>query len=275
MAFIVNGEYVGDELLFQEFRHLGGDRLNPRDAEAPQKIETLQRAAEEHVLNRTLLRQMALQQNFGVSAEEVEAERLRRWGSSSNTICGTGVFRAIEAELLVARMCAALTKHVLRPTRVEVERFYHANPKRFYQSERVHAAHIIKNVDRPEVEPEARAILVTAAAELDSGRSFAKVADRYSDCGGVGGSLGWIARGEMVEEFDQVVFALQEGERSAIFPTIFGLHIGTVLGRKPAGIQPFEEIRQPLARSLFEESRQAAIELAVAAAARRSTITVP
>ncbi len=154
-----------------------------------------------------------------------------------------------------------------------MEQFYRANPQQFYQPEKVHAAHIIKNIEAPADEPDARSALISAQLELTSGKPFAKVADRYSDCGG-GGLLGWIARGEMVEEFDEVVFSLKKGECSDIFRTVFGLHIATVLGRKAAGVSPFEEIRLSLSRSLFEQKKQAVIQRVLHDAMQRSRITV-
>ena len=176
--------------------------------------------------------------------------------------------------MLIDRFCKELTKPVPRPTRVEVEQFYRANPDIFHQRERIHVAHIIKNVDRPENEPVAMEVMEIANEELASGKPFAKVADRYSDCRGTGGSLGWMARGEMVKEFDDVVFALGKGERSAIFRTVFGLHIAVVLARRPAGVRPLEEIRHSLALNLWEGRRQKAIDGMLEQAVSRSQIVL-
>lgn len=254
---------------------MGGATSPVQDAVSQHRLEMLQHMAEQRVIHRVLLRQMALQEGFQISDAEVEAERRRRWGSSSNAICGTGVLQSFRTELLIARMCEKLTKHVPRPTRMEVDRFYRSHPEKFYQPERVHAAHIICNVDRPEdpkAESEARATLEAAETELAAGKPFAKVANRYSDCRGAGGSLGWIARGQMVDEFDNIVFALKRGERSPIFQTVFGLHIATVLEKKSAGVEPLEEIRHSLALSLLEGRRQSEIERVLTQAMRRSQI---
>lgn len=272
MALIVNGEYVSDELLFEELHHMGGAPPPVQDAVSQHRREMLQHVAEQRVIHRVLLRQMALQEGFQISEAEVEAERRRRWGSSNNAICGTGVLQSFRAELLIARMCEKLTRHVPRPTRMEVDHFYRAHPEKFYQPERVHAAHIIRNVDHPEAESGARATLEVAETELATGKPFAKVANRYSDCRGSGGSLGWIVRGQMVDEFDDVVFALKRGERSPIFQTVFGLHIATVLEKRSAGVEPLEEIRHSLALSLLEGRRQSEIDRVLTQAVRHSQI---
>jgi peptidyl-prolyl cis-trans isomerase C len=274
LALIVNGEYVSDDLLFEELRHMGGAMPPPHDAASQHRLEMLQHSAEQRAIHRVLLRQMALQEGFQIPDAEVEAERRRRWGSSSNAICGTGVLQSFRAELLIARMCEKLTRHVPRPTRMEVDHFYRAHPEKFYQPERVHAAHIIRNVEHPKSESKARATLEAAEAELAAGKPFAKVANRYSDCRGAGGELGWIARGQMVDEFDDVVFALKRAERSPIFQTVFGLHIATVLEKRSAGVEPLEEIRHSLALSLLEGRRQSEIDRVLTQVMRRSQIQV-
>jgi len=267
VALLVNGEYVADREFVEELQRLQGE-----DPHEQASIELLRHTAEERVIQRTLLRQMAVHAGFTVSAEEVETERRRRWGSSNNSVCGAGIIAALEADLLIAKMAAQLTKHVLRPSRADVERFYKSNLAKFHQPERVQTSHIIKNVDGPDAEVAAREAVANAERELDAGKPFAKVADLYSDCKGVGGAIGWIARGEMVKEFEEVVFALKKGERSPIFRSIFGWHIATVTGKKAAGTRPLEEVRMELARGIYEARRYDAITAAVTNVARRSTI---
>lgn len=98
-------------------------------------------------------------------------------------------------------------------------------------AEMVHAAHIVKNIDEHTSEPQAFTAIHAAQQLLQSGRSFADVADHVSDCRGGGGDLGWFPRGTMVEEFERVVFALRPGEVSEIFRSPFGFHITKVIDR--------------------------------------------
>lgn len=266
MALIVNGEYVGDAVLMEEERRVAGEHP------VPQHEDLLRHEALRRVVNRVLLRQMAIQSQVLVSDDEVEAERKRRWNRSGNSVCGAGVIEGIRNDLQMDHFCAGLTKHVLRPSRMEVEKFYRAHLENFYEPERVQVAHIVKNVERPEEEESARSTMIAAEKELISGHPFAKVANTHSDCAGGGGALGWVARGEMVDAFDDVVFALKKGERSPIFRTEFGFHIATVTGKKPAGVKPLEDVRLSLAHSLWEGRKQMTIEQAIVEIARRSRI---
>lgn len=63
---------------------------------------------------------------------------------------------------------------------------------------------------------------------LLNGADFDSVARAFSaDPGSAvqGGDLGWRRRGEMVEEFDQMMFALTPGRISPLVQTVFGFHV--------------------------------------------------
>ncbi|MEK9152773.1 MAG: peptidylprolyl isomerase [Patescibacteria group bacterium] len=67
--------------------------------------------------------------------------------------------------------------------------------------------------------------------KLKAGEKFEDLAKTYSgDLSNAqnGGDLGWFARGIMVKEFEDAVFALKAGETSGIIETQFGLHIARV-----------------------------------------------
>jgi peptidyl-prolyl cis-trans isomerase C len=63
-----------------------------------------------------------------------------------------------------------------------------------------------------------------------------------------------------VEEFDENVFSLAEGEFSDVFETRFGFHIARLNSRRPAGIQPLSLMRDAIARELFERRKRRALD---------------
>jgi len=139
---------------------------------------------------------------------------------------------------------------VRKPTRKEVDLYYKTHRSSFFAPERVHVLHIIKNIDDGD-RHSARLLLEGAERDLRSGMSFAEVANRYSDCSGNGGDLGWFPRDVMVEEFEEVVFNLQPGQVSPIFETRFGLHIALLLEKRLAGIRPLSEVYDEIADGLY------------------------
>lgn len=74
---------------------------------------------------------------------------------------------------------------------------------------------------------EALATVTRLKEEVTSGSDFAELAKRHSDCpsGGEGGDLGYFSPGQMVPEFDTVVFKLQPGQVSDVVETAFGYHL--------------------------------------------------
>lgn len=86
----------------------------------------------------------------------------------------------------------------------------------------------------------ARHILVTTKGQcgelkqkLDEGADFADLAARYSKCpsGKSGGDLGEFGPGQMVPEFDQVVFSGDLGVVHGPVKTQFGYHLLEIMSR--------------------------------------------
>lgn len=87
----------------------------------------------------------------------------------------------------------------------------------------------------------ARHILVNSKEEcvqlkkqIDSGADFAEVAQKHSQCpsGKSGGELGEFAPGQMVKEFDEVVFSAEVGKTHGPVQTQFGYHLIQITNRE-------------------------------------------
>ncbi len=70
-------------------------------------------------------------------------------------------------------------------------------------------------------------------AEIEAGADFAKVAKKHSQCpsGKQGGALGEFSPGQMVKEFDEVVFSGEVGQVLGPVKTQFGYHLIEVTSR--------------------------------------------
>ena len=87
----------------------------------------------------------------------------------------------------------------------------------------------------------ARHILVNAReeceslkAKIENGEDFAKIAKQHSQCpsGQKGGALGEFRPGQMVKEFDDIVFSAEIGKTHGPVQTQFGYHLIQITSRK-------------------------------------------
>ena len=70
-------------------------------------------------------------------------------------------------------------------------------------------------------------------ARIEAGSDFAEVAREHSQCpsGKRGGELGEFGPGQMVKEFDEVVFSAEVGKVHGPVKTQFGYHIIEITNR--------------------------------------------
>ena len=73
----------------------------------------------------------------------------------------------------------------------------------------------------------------TLKSEIEAGADFAEVARQHSKCpsGHDGGDLGEFGRGQMVREFDEVVFSADLNKVQGPVKTQFGYHLLEVTSR--------------------------------------------
>jgi parvulin-like peptidyl-prolyl isomerase len=243
----VNNEQVEDEIIRDEIRNLRLRLAEAMPEEHPATIEARAKEwARENVIERVLLRQAAL-----ADPEPVPPEIIEKTGGN-----------AAEAELRfrIERLAVRHAGRIAPPRNKDVVEYYRQHRETMAIPESVRAAHIIKNVDEKTTEEQALAAIQEVEERIKAGADFAAVADELSDCPGNGGDLGWFPRGQMVPEFDAVVFALKLGEISPVFRTPFGFHIAMVHGHAPERIATFDEARPQIERLLMADKHQKALE---------------
>ncbi len=138
---------------------------------------------------------------------------------------------------------------------------YRAKPDRFKAEEQVHARHILIAGTTTESKAEAEKLL----KDLKDGADFAKLAEEKSaDKGSAakGGDVGYFGKGRMVPQFEQAAFELKnKNDLSGVVESQFGYHIIQLLDRKPAGVRPFDEVKEELAKevraSIVQDARVA------------------
>jgi peptidyl-prolyl cis-trans isomerase SurA len=118
----------------------------------------------------------------------------------------------------------------LQVSRREVEKFYQTYKDSIpNMKETVDVSHILKQVKAGGSSADnALKKIMEIKEKIDSGGDFSKLAEQYSEDPGTssrGGDLGFINRGDLVKEFEEVAFSLEPGQVSDPVQTQFGFHI--------------------------------------------------
>ena len=276
MGLLINGEFVDDAVIRDEVASIRSRYMEAVTGMDPVAAEMqLWDWSKENVIERTLLRQTAEAEPEPIPETEVEEAMtavLPPPGGPEN--CEPGVTRAgadrdglrkeVEIRLRIDRLIAKLNSKVSAPRHKDLVERYKKNRDALVRPAMAHASHIVRNVrsgeeGAGESSDEALAAMQQAEKQLEAGTPFAEVADQHSSCAGSGGSLGWFPMGEMVDEFDEVLFALKPGERSKIFRSQFGYHIALLHEQRKEGPIPFDEVKSHLEEEILKEKRDKAL----------------
>ncbi|MEZ5392553.1 MAG: peptidylprolyl isomerase [Bryobacterales bacterium] len=247
MGFTVNGEPVADAMLAAEtesllarFRQLSPEQLAQFGFQEGSMEQRAREWARENVIERILMRQEALRDPEPIpeeTLEKAEEAMYKRFGGrekfAESGMTAETIRAEAEATVKLDRLLGRITSRVKAPKTSDVAARYRHEKERWKTGEQVHAAHIVKHINEQVSEEEARKAIDEAKAEIDGGATFEEVADKASDCPGNGGDLGWFGRGKMVDEFENVVFAMEPGHVSDVFRSVFGFHIAKLIEIRP------------------------------------------
>lgn len=151
---------------------------------------------------------------------------------------------------------ALIEREILDKIRVNDEivlEYYEQNKDSFTEKEQVHLYNILL-----ETEEEAQDIL----EQLKAGGDFNEIAKEKSTgpSAAQGGDLGYLSRGTMIPEIEEVVFALELEKLSEIIKTDFGFHILKITEKKPETVKTIEEVKEGIIEILLPTKQKEAFE---------------
>lgn len=131
----------------------------------------------------------------------------------------------------------------------DLQKFYEQNKDKFKSGPQLKASHILVKTEK-----EAKDILT----QLKAGGSFEELAKKNSvdSSAAKGGDLGWFGQGTMVPAFEKAALGLKEGQVSEVVKTDFGFHIIKMTGKRPAGVRPFEEVKEQIKGAILPSKQQ-------------------
>lgn len=144
----------------------------------------------------------------------------------------------------------------------EIRKYYEQDSDKFKQDEKYKIRHILIKADDKVSMAMAKVEIERIYDKLKRGDDFAEIAKIYSQ--GTdrdeGGDKGYIARGEMLDELDEIIFSLKKGEISKPIKSKIGYHIVKVEDIKPARILTLEDVQEDIKKMLFQKKFKERIE---------------
>jgi parvulin-like peptidyl-prolyl isomerase len=269
MALVVNGEKIEDKEIQQEI-----ERLRPRyeevfaEKEPAEREAQLQEWSKDNVVERILLRQEAKQNGVEVPPEHVEEafKRLREQYDDAEAMykalevdSDEKVRETIELQMKTELKISSVYDQAPQPSEEQIEEYYEENKDNFRSGEQIRVAHIVKYLNWQTDEATAVQVMNEALEQIKGGTAFETVVDKYTDCADSGGDLGYVMRGQMVEEFEDVIFNLSPGQVSDVFRTRFGFHIAKVYDRREPSIPELKDVKKQVTEEVAEQLREQAL----------------
>ncbi len=226
-----------------------------------------------------LLYQKAAESGIKATEAEVQAEfgRVAKTYSSdadmnaqlaSRGLDRAGLNKELARSLVVRKYVdeSITRKIVISPA--DAQQYYSAHTEDFRHPELVRTSHILILVPDSATPDQDRIARQRAEALLQrakKGEDFAKLAKENSMDGSAsqGGDIGFVPKGQLAPEYEQVAFSLPVGGISDVVRTQFGYHIIKVTDKKKEGLSSLDEIRSDLLEFLKNQAVQAQLNKAI------------
>ena len=272
-----------------------------KDLQAPDSylVLSLKNKFVNDVIFRELLAQEFEKRKIEATQKEIDAKKaeiISQMGSEENlnkilkenAITPERLQKDLASEVKTIKLLDQL--NVTKVSDKDAQKYYNNNKEKFNFPDRILVSHILidtsaENIRRKVIDADKDAKLSNAQIDekvkqevqkqkdllnkaLKEARlnpkNFAQVAAKYSQdeaSAKNGGNLGFVARGQLVPEFEKVAFdELKPGVVSDPVKTQFGEHIILVTDKAKGGIQPYSKVKEDLKKFLDQQNKIAALQ---------------
>ncbi len=195
------------------------------------------------------------QKRTGAKGEEFE-QLLGRAGMTMER------YRTMLKDQIIARKVISMeVRSQVQLSPEEVREYYDTHRAIFTDRPKVRASHILKYLAKTATDEDWNKALEeinSIRREIVGGLDFAEAAKKYSDdpTRDVGGDLGEVIQGEMVEEFDKAAFTQEIGLLSEPVRTQYGYHLIKVVGKSVSDVVPFEKVKGEIENRIYSDLLQ-------------------
>jgi len=234
----------------------------------PEKLDELRTKALDSLIDEELRYQEAVRLKMRVPPADVEQalvrarkayrtpeefERARHEAGATMPQLRASILRALlirkTYEQVVGSKCAV--------TENDAATYYRENTARFVLPEQVRMSIITIGVERsasPREWERARHEAEELAHRIAAGASFEALAREHSSDPSKtkGGDLGFVHRGQLIDEFERALTPLRPGQVSPVVQTIYGFHLLRLVEVRSATQKTFAEMKSTIVRDLTE-----------------------
>lgn len=283
MAFVINEEKVGDDVLEEEFDAIKDHYMNLGEVVCCDRDEEFQEYARNNVINRVLLTQEATRRYGAPTDEQIDAmvaQLKEEHGGEQNFYDNTGfnpgdeprIRQKVAATLGVDRLLDEELGPDPDPSDDDLKAHYEATIDRYLTDEAVQVSQIFREPTSHEDAKQCFQELREVREKLLDGADFFETAKEAGDKPENEIDLGFLKMGETMPEIESIAFSLRPGEISPIVATHFGFHLFQVTDRKPAEPVPFETVRDAVLEHYLHHTRETAINQFIDSLKAQSTI---
>jgi peptidyl-prolyl cis-trans isomerase SurA len=234
------------------------------------RVEELEKPFLNNLVEMKLQIQEARKMGLNVSVEELEgaiADIKAKYGMTDeifmNSLSAEGLtlqdyHSRLSDQILLQKVVNFAVRSNIVVSDREIEEYYEANKDNFSGKEKLSIRQIFfvkpdGESGRAAIEEKARSI----SQRLAAGEDFAKLASEFSEGPSrqFGGDLGYISRGTVLGEVEDMAFALNVGEVSSPFWSPGGLHIIKVEDRIEAGT--LDQVREKVKDIIYQQAFKA------------------
>lgn len=250
---ITQQEFDADYQVFKDLyeRQLGEDALEQVGSDGKAFGETLKESILEKLIMEKLIAKQSIDMNLTVSEEEVATQMTEYIAQmegqenfdeflTTNNLTKEFFELNMKKELLVEKHKTELLNNITISDE-DASKYFEDNKENLVV---LNASHILVAT-----EEEGNSIL----EKLKNGEDFATLATLESldsVSAAKGGELGYFSKGQMIAEFEDAAFDLEEGETSKLVKTVVGYHIIKLVEKKDT----FEELKDDI-KSLMKEEQ--------------------
>jgi parvulin-like peptidyl-prolyl isomerase len=169
--------------------------------------------------------------------------------------------RDLKNQLVRMRLVRRDIKSRVAVTDEEIGEYYRTHREDYEGKEAVKVRQILlllpKGAD-PAAKESIRAGAAQIRARLLGGEPFERLAARYSEgpAAAEGGDIGYIERGVILPQVEEVAFSLPVGQISNVIQSDVGFHIIQVTDRRGAGLKPIQGVREEIREKIDNEKME-------------------